>query len=100
MSQTSEGIQTPAPGGHPAPAALPAHATHPTDRPLDLWPEGVLAAAAGITLAVIALLHRVWLQRKAGEIHRAVEEFQRQGGVEDLTHVARQAADFLKGSGR
>jgi hypothetical protein len=79
----------------PAPAARASTA----EQPIPLWPEGVLAVAACVTLLVIGLRHRIYLQRKAREIQRAVEEFQRQGGVEDLTHVARQAADFLKGAG-
>jgi hypothetical protein len=71
----------------------------PTDRPIPIWPEGVLAVAAGVTLAVIAFRHRTWIQRRMTEAQRAVEEFQRQGGIEDLTQVARQAADMLRGSG-
>lgn len=70
----------------------------PTDRPIPLWPEGVVAVVAGITLLVIGLRHRTYLERKAREVQRAVEEFQRQGGVEDLTQVARQASEFIKGA--
>jgi hypothetical protein len=73
--------------------------TDPTDRPIPLWPEGVLVAAAGITLLIIGLRHRTWLQRKADEAQRMVAEFQRQGGLEDLTQVARQAGELLKGAG-
>ena len=72
--------------------------TDPTDRPIPLWPEGMLVVAAGITLLVIGLRHRAWIQRKADEGQRMVAEFQRQGGLEDLTQVARQAADLFKGS--
>src|SRR5262245_53987280 len=88
-----------------APAAVQAGETaaisrsSATDQPISLWPEGVLALAAGITLLVICLRHRTYIQRKAQELQRVVDEFQRQGGVEDLTHVARQAADFIKGAG-
>jgi len=71
----------------------------PTDRPIPLWPEGVLALAAGVTLLIIGLRHRTWLQRKADEGQRMVAEFQRQGGLEDLTQVARQAGELLKGAG-
>ncbi|MGV3724393.1 MAG: hypothetical protein ACO1SX_26145 [Actinomycetota bacterium] len=71
----------------------------PTDRPIPLWPEGVVAVAAGIALTIICLRHRTWLQRKVEEGQRMVAEFQRQGGVEDLTQVAKQAADFLKSGG-
>ena len=68
-----------------------------SDRPIPIWPEGVLAVAAGITLLVIALRHRVYLQRKVSEVQRALEEFQRQGGLDELTHVARQASEMLNG---
>jgi len=71
----------------------------PTDRPIPVWPEGVLAVVAGVTLLVIGLRHRVYLQRKVQEAQRAVEEFQRQGGLDDLTQVAKQAGEFLKSSG-
>lgn len=71
----------------------------PTDRPIPLWPEGVLAVAAGVTLLIIGLRHRTWIQRKAEEGQRIVAEFQRQGGLEDLTQVARQAGELLKGAG-
>jgi hypothetical protein len=70
-----------------------------SDSPVPLWPEGVLAVVAGVTLLVIALRHRTFLQRKVNEAQRALEEFQRQGGLDDLTHVARQASEFLKGAG-
>jgi len=70
----------------------------PTDRPLAFWPEGVLVAAAAITLLVIALRHRTYLERKAREVQAAVDEFQRQGGIDDITQVAKQATEFLKGT--
>ncbi len=69
----------------------------PTDRPVPLWPEGVIALAAGVTLLVIGFKHRKYLMRKGKEAQRLVEEFQRQGGVEELAAVARQATSFLKG---
>ena len=69
-----------------------------TDRPIPLWPEGALAIVASMTLLVIGLRHRAYLQRKAREIQRAVEEFQKQGGLDELTEAARQAADILKGA--
>jgi hypothetical protein len=56
----------------------------------------VLAVLAGATLLLIAYRHRTWLQRKSAEVQRVVEEFKRQGGVEDLGAVARQAAEFLR----
>jgi len=71
----------------------------PTDRPIPLWPEGVVVLAAGIALTLIALRHRKWLQRKVDEGQRMVAEFQRHGGVDDLTQMAKQAAEFLKGGG-
>src|SRR5690348_10604230 len=69
-----------------------------TDRPIPLWPEGMVAVVAGIALIVIGLKHRTWIQRKAGEAQRAVEEFQKQGGLDDLTQMAKQAGQLLKGS--
>lgn len=73
--------------------------TDPTDRPIPLWPEGVLVAAAAVTLVIIGLRHRTWIQRKVDEGQRMAAEFQRQGGLEDLTQVARQAGELLKGAG-
>jgi hypothetical protein len=58
----------------------------------------VLVAAAGITLLVIGLRHRVWIQRKVTETQRMVEEFQRHGGLEDLKQVAKQASELVKGA--
>src|SRR3954453_2082343 len=81
-----------------SPGAMSGAAADPTDQPIPIWPEGVLALAAGITLLVIGLRHRAYLQRKAQELQRAVDEFQRHGGMEDLTHVARQAGELLKGA--
>jgi hypothetical protein len=71
--------------------------TDPTDRPIPLWPEGALVVAAGVALLVIGLRHRAWIQRKVDEGQRMVAEFQRQGGMDDLSQVARQAADLFKG---
>lgn len=71
-----------------------------TDRPIPLWPEGVVAVVAGVALLVIGLRHRTWIQRKATEAQRAVEEFQKQGGLDDLTHMAQQASQLLKGNER
>jgi hypothetical protein len=79
-------------------APIPVH-HDPTDRPIPLWPEGVLAVAAGVTLLIIGLRHRTWIQRKVDEGQRMVAEFQRQGGLEDLTQVAKQAGELLKGNG-
>ncbi len=72
-------------------------AVEATDRPIAVWPEGVLAVVAGVTLVVIGLRHRVWIQRKVRDAQRVVEEFQRQGGVDELVQVARQASDLIKG---
>ncbi len=80
-----------------APSAPDSSLLHPAERPIDLWPEGVLAALAGITLVVIGFRHRLYLQRKAQEVQRMVDEFQREGGVEEIKQVARQAAELLKG---
>ena len=69
-----------------------------TDAPIPIWPEGVVALLAGLTLLVIGLRHRTWIQKKSGEVQRAVSEFQRQGGLDELTQVAQHAAELLKGS--
>lgn len=69
-----------------------------TDRPIPVWPEGVLALLAGATLLVIGLRHRTWLQRKGQEVQSAVQEFQKQGGLDELTQVAQHAAELLKGA--
>jgi cytoskeletal protein RodZ len=97
MSDVASEVRTPEAAADAA-AQTPVRALpDPTDRPIPIWPEGVLAAAACVTLAVICFRHRTWLQRKVEEGQRALAEFQRHGGVEDLTQVAKQAADFLKG---
>jgi hypothetical protein len=75
-----------------------ARITDSTDTPIPVWPEGVVAVAAGIALLVIGLRHRTWLQRKGREAQRALAEFQRQGGLDELGQVARQAAELVKGS--
>ncbi len=79
--------------------ALPASMTgDSTDTPIPVWPEGVLAVLAGLTLLVIGLRHRTWLQRKGQEAQRAISEFQNQGGLDELTQVAQHASELLKGS--
>ncbi len=98
MSQAPEETGAAAPMA-PAQPALPATTGDKTDRPIPLWPEGVLVAAATATLVVIGLRHRTYLHRKYTECRRAVEEFQRQGGLDDLQAVARQASDLLRGQG-
>lgn len=76
----------------------PTVSTDPTDQPIPLFPEGVLAVLAGVTLLVIGLRHRTWLQRKGQEVQRAVSEFQKQGGLDELTQVAQHASELLKSS--
>jgi hypothetical protein len=102
MTQTTEEIHVPS----SVPAAEPARAAHavpssdhPANQPIALWPEGVLLVAAGATLLLIGLRHRYYLQRKFDELRRAADEFQRQGGFDDLQQVARQASELLKGGG-
>jgi hypothetical protein len=75
----------------------PARPTDSTDTPIPVWPEGVVAVIAGIALLVIGLRHRTWLQRRGGEVQRAVAEFQRQGGLDELTQVAQHAAELVRG---
>lgn len=83
--------------GSAADALTPRTARDSTDRPIPVWPEGVAAVLAGITLLVIGLRHRTWLQRKGMEAQRAVSEFQKHGGLDELTQVAQHASDLLKG---
>ena len=68
-----------------------------TDYPIPIWPEGILALAAGVTLLVIGLRHRTWLQRKGQEVERTVGEFRKHGGLDELTQVARHATELFKG---
>jgi hypothetical protein len=74
-----------------------SYALDPTDRPIPVWPEGVLALLAGVTLVLIGLKHRTWLQKKGQEAQKVVHEFQKQGGLDELTQVAQHAAELLKG---
>ncbi len=99
MTETTSDIQATANGTSGNTTSLP-RSTDRTDQPIPIWPEGVIAAVAGAALLVIGLRHRTWLQRKAMDAQRAVEEFQRHGGLEDLTQVARQAQEFLKGAAK
>lgn len=70
----------------------------PTDRPIPVWPEGVVAVVATLALIVIGLKHRTWLQKKGREVQSAVQEFQKHGGLTELTEVAQHASELLKGS--
>jgi hypothetical protein len=78
-------------------AATGSNRADSTDTPIPLWPEGVLAVIAGVTLLVIGMRHRTWIQRKSGEVQRTVSEFQKQGGLDELTQVAQHAAELVKG---
>ena len=83
--------------GIAAPGASPVRDA--TDTPIPLWPEGVIALCAGLALLMIAVRHRVYLQRKVAQGQRMADEFQRQGGMEEVQQVARQAMELLRGSG-
>jgi hypothetical protein len=96
MSDSATEIRTPASVTPSATSAVTA-ATDSTDRPIPLWPEGVVALVAGIALLVVGLRHRVYLQRKGKEVQHLVNEFQRQGGLDELKQMAQQASEFLKG---
>lgn len=99
MSATMEDTRPAAADGKGVTAVTPASTTvDPTDRPIPLWPEGVLVVASALTLVVIGLRHRAYIQRKVTETQRCLEEFQRQGGLDDLQQVVNQASTFLKGS--
>ncbi len=75
---------------------VPTTASEPTDRPIPLWPEGVVALAAGAALICIGLRHRVWIQKKLADAQRAVETFQEGGAIEDIRVLAKRATDFLQ----
>jgi len=97
MSETTAAIgPAEAAGGD---TAVTAAGRDSTDIPIPLWPEGVLAVLAGVTLLVIGLRHRTYIQRKVTEAQSALDEFQRQGGLDDIRQVTLQASEFLKGSG-
>ncbi len=80
-----------------SPASATTEPADPTDRPIPLWPEGVLAGAAAVVLFVVALNHRSWLRRKAGEARRAIDALQEHAAADDLKALAREAGSFLKG---
>jgi hypothetical protein len=95
MSQTLEEAGVESVSGTSRPVlALP----DPTDQPIPIWPEGALALAAGIVLAAIAFRHRKYIGRKALDVQRMAQEFQRQGGIDDLQAIARQATELFKGA--
>ena len=99
MSQSAEDVQPAEVAAGIAPAETSSVAAYDgTDTPIPLWPEGVLVVLAGITLLVVGMRHRTYIQRKVTECQRALDEFQRQGGLDDVQQVARQASEFLKGS--
>jgi hypothetical protein len=100
MTETTSDIPVAATSNGLAASSSAARSLDSTDQPIPLWPEGVIAAVAGVALLVIGLRHRTWIQRKVTEGQRAVEEFQRHGGLEDLTQVAKQASELLKGAGK
>jgi hypothetical protein len=79
------------------PATPPAR-RDPTDKPIPVWPDGVVAVAAIAVLAYVCVRHRTWITRKVGECQRAVDEFQRQGGAEELGQLAKTAVEFFKGA--
>lgn len=82
-------------GGEDLPART--ERADPTDRPIPIWPEGVVAGVAVLTLVVIGLKHRTWIRRKVEECERAVQEFQKHGGLEELSRIARNAGELVKG---
>ncbi len=79
------------------PAPRPAR-RDTSDEPIGIWPEGVVAIAAIAVQAYVGIRHRTWITRKVGECQRAVDEFQRQGGAEELGQLAKTAVDFFKGA--
>lgn len=81
-----------------SPPTPPLNRTPPssTDRPIPVWPEGVLALAAGAILLFVGMRHRDYLARKVREAQRAVDTFQQQGALDDVAHLAKQAASLFK----
>lgn len=82
------------------PATIPSKPVRrdTTDKPIPVWPDGVVAVAAIAVLAYVGIRHRTWITRKVGECQRAVDEFQRQGGADELGQLAKTAVDFFKGA--
>lgn len=70
----------------------------PSDRPIPVWPDGVLLFGAIVTALCIGLRHRAYLERKFHSTRRALEEFQAHGGVDEVTHIAQSAAELLRGA--
>ena len=90
MDSTSNPISTP---GAESTAITPVD---PTDRPIPVWPEGVLAVIAAALLLAIGFRHRTWITRKVQDCQRTVNEFQKHGGLEEITQVAQHASELLK----
>ena len=74
----------------------PAPYRSPTDKPIPLWPDTVVGLVAGALLLYIGLRHKDFLARKAREAQKALDSFQQQGAVDDVVHLAKQAAALFK----
>jgi len=96
MSVTTD---TPLESPLPTAAVAPVSTTpDPTDKPIPIWPDGVLLFTAVVTALCIGLRHRAYLERKFYSTRRAIEEFQAHGGVDEVTHIAKSAAELLRGA--
>lgn len=82
------------PGGDPVPA--PDSRRPPADSPIPLWPDGVIAAAAGAVLLAVAYRHRRFLGRRVREAERAIREFQRRGGLDEVRNLCRQLGELAR----
>jgi len=77
-------------------ASSPAPYRSSTDKPIPLWPDAVVGLVAGAVLLYIGLRHKDFLARKAREAQKALDTFQQQGAVDDVMHLAKQAAALFK----
>lgn len=92
-----EEAPTPTVAASPAAVDAPPRSVTPSraDQPISLWPEGVVAGIALITIGLVAYQHRRYLRRKYLEAKRLLDEFQKHGGLEELQVLARRAGDLF-----
>ena len=89
---TESAVEAPQPGGDENKTDADKSAA-----PIDLWPEGVLAAAAGAVLLAVAYRHRRYLGKKIRDARSLVEEFHKHGGVEELRQLGSQLLELARG---
>lgn len=98
MSVTTDTpLETPLPN---AAAAKPVTYSppDPTDKPIPVWPDGVILFGAIVTALCIGLRHRAFLEKKFHSTRRAFDEFKAHGGVDEVTQIAQSASELLRGA--